>query len=174
MSLRRPVRAALAVLVSALLAVVAPAPGEAKVLRTNLRADPAMVDPITYSELVAGDVMKNLYEGFTEIDKDGNVIPALAVRWEANPDNRGFRFHLRKGVKFHSGREFTASSRAASPRLPTCGTGGLPGSVLVAESAPHRPRHRGRAAPELRRHAPGGHRAGCTSCSTRWACPRTT
>ena len=77
-------------------------------LRTNLRADPAMVDPVTYSELVAGDVMKNLYEGFTEIDKDGNVVPALAVRWEANPDNKGFRFHLRKGVKFHSGREFTA------------------------------------------------------------------
>ena len=52
--------------------------------------------------------MKNLYEGFTEIDKDGNVVPALAVRWEAHPDNKGFRFHLRKGVKFHSGREFTA------------------------------------------------------------------
>ena len=108
MSLGSPARAALALLASALVAVVAPAPGEAKVLRTNLRADPAMVDPVTYSELVAGDVMKNLYEGFTEIDKDGNIVPALAIRWEANPDNKGFRFHLRKGVKFHSGREFTA------------------------------------------------------------------
>ncbi len=108
MRLGSPVRTALTLLASALVAVVAPAPGEAKVLRTNLRADPAMVDPVTYSELVAGDVMKNLYEGFTEIDKDGNVVPALAVRWEANPDNKGFRFHLRKGVKFHSGREFTA------------------------------------------------------------------
>jgi peptide/nickel transport system substrate-binding protein len=101
-------RTALALLVSALVAVVGPALGEAKVLRTNLRADPAMVDPVTYSELVAGDVMKNLYEGFTESDKDGNVVPALATRWEASPDNKGFRFFLRKGVKFHSGREFTA------------------------------------------------------------------
>ncbi len=32
--------------------------------------------------------------------------------------------------------------------------------VLVPQPAPHRPRHRGRAAPELRRHAPGGGRAG--------------
>ena len=95
-------------LASALLAVAAPVPGDAKTLRTNLRADPAMVDPVTYSELVAGDVMKNLYEGFTEIDKDGNVVPALATRWEASADNKGFRFFLRKGVKFHSGREFTA------------------------------------------------------------------
>jgi peptide/nickel transport system substrate-binding protein len=108
MSLGIQVRAALSVLAIALLAVAAPVPGEAKTLRTNLRSDPAMVDPVTYSELVAGDVMKNLYEGFTELDKDGNVVPALATRWEANADNKGFRFHLRKGVKFHSGREFTA------------------------------------------------------------------
>src|SRR5215831_4757427 len=108
MRLGSPVRVALTVLTTALLAIVAPAPGEAKVLRTNLRADPAMVDPITYSELVAGDVMKNLYEGFTEIDRDGNIVPTLALRWEASSDNKGFRFYLRKGVKFHSGREFTA------------------------------------------------------------------
>ena len=109
MSLGSQARIALAAARERLLvAVAAAAPSEAKVLRTNLRADPAMVDPVTYSELVAGDVMRNLYEGFTEIDKDGSIMPALAVRWEANPDNKGFRFHLRKGVKFHSGREFTA------------------------------------------------------------------
>jgi peptide/nickel transport system substrate-binding protein len=107
-SLGRLLRAGLAGLVGVLTAAVALTSADAKVLRTNLRADPAMVDPVTYSELVAGDVMKNLYEGFTDIDKDGNVVPALAVRWEAHPDNKGFRFQLRKGVKFHSGREFTA------------------------------------------------------------------
>jgi peptide/nickel transport system substrate-binding protein len=57
MSLGIQVRAALSVLAIALLAVAAPVPGEAKTLRTNLRSDPAMVDPVTYSELVAGDVM---------------------------------------------------------------------------------------------------------------------
>ena len=120
MSLGSPVRTALALLASVLVAVAAPAPGEAKVLRTNLRADPAMVDPVTYSELVAGDVMKNLYEGFTEIDKDGNVVPALAVRWEANPDNKGFRFHLRKGVKFHSGREFRRRTSSGPSSRSSC------------------------------------------------------
>ena len=89
MSLGSLVRVGLTGLASALLTIAALAPAEAKVLRTNLRADPAMVDPITYSELVAGDVMKNLYEGFTDTDKDGNVVPALAVRWEAHPDNKG-------------------------------------------------------------------------------------
>lgn len=77
-------------------------------LRTTIPADPAMVDPITYSELVAGDVMGNIYEAFTGLDKDGKVIPMLATRWEPLSDNLGFRFHLREGVKFHSGRDFTA------------------------------------------------------------------
>ena len=88
--------------------LTAPAPGKATTLRINLGADPAMIDPITLSEQAAGDVLRHIYEGFTEIGKDGNVVPALAVRWEAHPDNKGFRFQLRKGVKFHSGRAFTA------------------------------------------------------------------
>lgn len=77
-------------------------------LRTNINADPAMVDPITYSELIAGDVLANVYEGFVGLDKEGNVVPGLAESWEAHEDGLGFRFHLRPGVKFHSGRDFGA------------------------------------------------------------------
>ena len=80
----------------------------AATLRTNITADPAMVDPITYSELISGDIIANVYEGFVGLDEEGNVVPALATSWEAHDDNLGFRFHLREGVKFHSGREFTA------------------------------------------------------------------
>jgi oligopeptide transport system substrate-binding protein len=108
MSLGTLSRAAVTGALSAALVLTAPAPGNAKTLRINLGADPAMIDPITLSEQVAGDVLRNIYEAFTQIDKDGNVVPTLAVRWEAHPDNKGFRFQLRKGVKFHSGREFTA------------------------------------------------------------------
>ena len=85
-----------------------PLPALAKDLRTNITADPAMVDPITYSELIAGDIMGNVYEAFTGLDEDSNVIPMLATSWEPLADNLGFRFNLREGVMFHSGREFTA------------------------------------------------------------------
>ena len=77
-------------------------------LRTNINADPAMVDPITYSELIAGDVMANVYEGFVALDAEGNVVPALAESWTAHDDGLGFQFKLRPGVKFHSGRDFGA------------------------------------------------------------------
>lgn len=68
-----------------------------------------MIEPITYSELLSGDVLGNMYESFAGLDADGNVVPSLATSWEAHDDNRGFRFHLRPGVTFHSGRTFTAA-----------------------------------------------------------------
>ncbi len=89
-------------------ALLASSSSYAQTLRTNILADPAMVDPITFSELIAGDVMEGIYEAFTGIDKDGNIVPELAESWEAHDDNLGWRFTLRQGVKFHSGRDFTA------------------------------------------------------------------
>jgi peptide/nickel transport system substrate-binding protein len=82
---------------------------DSAILRVNLKADPQMIDPITYSELYAGDILGNIYESFSGLDADGNVVPSLATSWEPHEDNRGFRFHLREGVRFHSGRELTAA-----------------------------------------------------------------
>ncbi|MEM8590428.1 MAG: ABC transporter substrate-binding protein [Pseudomonadota bacterium] len=95
---------------SALVTVLVLAAGaaQAQTLRTNINADPAMVDPITYSELIAGDVIGNIYEGFTAINEAGDVIPALAESWDAHDDNMGFTFYLRPGVTTHLGNEFTA------------------------------------------------------------------
>lgn len=93
---------------AAALALAIASPGQAAELRTNINADPAMVDPITYSELISGDILANVYEGFVGLDKDGNVVPALAESWAADDDNLGFTFKLRGGVKFHSGRAFGA------------------------------------------------------------------
>jgi oligopeptide transport system substrate-binding protein len=93
---------------SALLAAAAPVLAAAQELRTNINADPAMIDPITYSELIAGDILKNMYEGFTDTDENGAIRPVLALRWEAHADNLGWRFHLRPNVRFHTGATLTA------------------------------------------------------------------
>ena len=79
-----------------------------KMLRLNIVADPAMIDPITNSELVAGVVMKPMYEGFIVVGADGSVIPALATSWTTAADGRSITFKLRPGVHFHSGRLFGA------------------------------------------------------------------
>ena len=92
-----------------LLACLGAGPADAKVLRLNIEADPATLSPITNSELISGDIIDNMYEGLTAIDKDGRVVPALAEKWQPLEDGKGFRFWLRKGVKFHSGRELGAA-----------------------------------------------------------------
>lgn len=102
-------RAGLIAMAVACLSALAPGSAAAKVLRLNIEADPATVNPITSSELIANDIIDNMYEGLTSIDKDGKVVPALAERWQAHEDGKGFRFWLRKGVRFHSGRELTAA-----------------------------------------------------------------
>jgi oligopeptide transport system substrate-binding protein len=95
-------------LVAAGLVAANPTPVSAKTFRINVVADPAQMDPITASEIVAGRILRNMYEGFTEIADDGTNRPALAERWEPLATGPGFRFHLRKGVVFHSGRPFGA------------------------------------------------------------------
>ncbi len=81
---------------------------DAKTLRVNLNADPSQIDPITYSELNSYQVLEQVYEGFTSITPDGRALPALALSWTPLASGNGFRFKLREGVKFHSGRLFTA------------------------------------------------------------------
>ena len=47
--------------------------------------------------------------------RDGQtVIPDLAQRWEISPDGRRYTFHLRHGVKFHDGADFTAEDVKAT------------------------------------------------------------
>jgi len=53
-------------------------------------------------------VLKPLWENLLNRDAKGNLIPMLAERWEVLDGGRTWRFHLRKGVRFHNGAEVTA------------------------------------------------------------------
>src|SRR4029078_1574386 len=65
------------------------------------------LDPYTLNESTTHGHLGNVYEGLIARDKDLNIIPALAESW-ATPEPTRWRFHLRKGVKFHNGDPFTA------------------------------------------------------------------
>lgn len=87
---------------------------QARDLNVAIGADPSQVDPITVSELISGDILKNVYEGFTDTDAEGNITPVLATSWEAHADGLGFTFKLRDGVKFHTGNSFGAKDVKAT------------------------------------------------------------
>jgi ABC-type transport system substrate-binding protein len=69
-----------------------------------------------------------LFDGLTQFDPDGRVLPALADRWSAARQGRRYVFHLRAGVKFHDGTPLTpAAVRASLLRVLAPGTkGGRP------------------------------------------------
>ena len=51
-----------------------------------------------------------MYNGLTDIDQRGNLVPSLAESWEPNQELTAWTFRLRKGVLFHNGREFDAEA----------------------------------------------------------------
>lgn len=53
-------------------------------------------------------VLEQLYDGLVRLDNNYNVVPALAEYWVISGEGRICTFTLRKGVRFHHGREMTA------------------------------------------------------------------
>jgi oligopeptide transport system substrate-binding protein len=84
------------------------AAGQDKIFRTNLNEDLQTTDPLAFFGLTTDNVLSQVYEGFTTLTPEGQVAPALATSWQTPDGGLTWRITLRSGVRFHSGREFTA------------------------------------------------------------------
>jgi peptide/nickel transport system substrate-binding protein len=82
-------------------------PASSQTLRYANQGDLKSLDPYTLKETTTIAHHAHIYEGLTTRDKDLKIIPALAESWET-PEPTRWRFHLRRGVKFHNGDPFTA------------------------------------------------------------------
>jgi len=78
------------------------------IFRTNIIDDLQTTDPLSFGGLTTVNVLSQIYEGFIAIAPDGRIVPALATSWQAVDSGLTWRIALRSGVRFHSGREFTA------------------------------------------------------------------
>jgi len=86
------------------------APKADVVLRIALNADPPKLDPHQSTALVDRQVFQSLFDKLVDFDKDLNVVPGLAEKWEVSADGKTYTFFLRKGVKFHDGTAFNAEA----------------------------------------------------------------
>jgi peptide/nickel transport system substrate-binding protein len=50
-----------------------------------------------------------VYNNLIERDYDGSFKPGLATSWDVSGDGKVYTFHLRTGVKFHSGKTVTSA-----------------------------------------------------------------
>jgi peptide/nickel transport system substrate-binding protein len=95
----------------ALGAPMAPALAQApqgQTLRYAFQGNLNTLDPYGINETTTLSLQGNVYEGLTKRDRDLKIIPGLAERWEILDNGLTWRFHLRRGVKFQGGEDFTA------------------------------------------------------------------
>ena len=66
-------------------------------------------DGRTHSDLfMIASAQGTVFDSLTEVGPDGSLRGELAESWEASSDAKTWTFNLRKGVKFHNGKDFGA------------------------------------------------------------------
>ncbi|HDR1426840.1 TPA: ABC transporter substrate-binding protein [Pasteurella multocida] len=71
-------------------------------------ASPSYLSPVLGTDGATIDASgQAMFNGLTTFERGTtNVIPALAEKWDVSEDGKTYVFHLRKGVKFHSNKDF--------------------------------------------------------------------
>ena len=81
----------------------------ASTLTVQTAAEPPGLDlTATPASATAGVVLYNIQECLVKVDRHGKLVPWLAERWHTT-DNRNYTFFLKRGVRFHNGRELRAA-----------------------------------------------------------------
>lgn len=78
------------------------------VLHYGIGVAPSGVDPTNLQEIVSYEMVRQCYNGLTDRKESGELKPGLAEKWDTPDEGKTWHFQLRKGVKFHSGKELTA------------------------------------------------------------------
>lgn len=88
-------------------------------------ADAKRLLPLLASDSASGEISGLIFNGLTKYDKNIKIIGDLAESWDISSDGLKITFHLRKGVKWHDGVEFTAEDvlftykTVIDPKVPT-------------------------------------------------------
>ena len=93
------------------------AQGGAKGGAANLAmiGEPQSLDPMISATDLVGTIMQHVYEPLYTFDAQWNIKPLLAEGMPAiSADGLTYTISLRKGVKFHNGKEMTADDVVAS------------------------------------------------------------
>ncbi|MCC7427529.1 MAG: ABC transporter substrate-binding protein [Alphaproteobacteria bacterium] len=92
------------------------AQGAGRPLRIAVGSNLSTLDPARATNGEQYIYCQLVYNGLTKMSHDLKVEPDLAERWQANNDLTSWTFFLRRGVKFHNGREVEAEDVVATFR----------------------------------------------------------
>src|SRR5213594_1032463 len=93
----------------ALVPLASPAAADAQNLVVQVATEPPGLDlTATPASATAAVVFYNVQESLVKVDRHGKLVPWLAERWNTS-DNKNYTFFLKRGVRFHNGREMKAA-----------------------------------------------------------------
>ena len=81
------------------------------VLRVSMRC-PTIADPHIFQWVYDSNITRQVVEYLTLTNHDNVTVPGLLEGWEASDDLMTWDFRIRKDLKWHSGRDFTADDVA--------------------------------------------------------------
>lgn len=87
---------------------------DSNVLVMARAADTTGLDPHTQTAFASFRLLELIYEPLVNLDAELNVVPSLAESWEFSEDGLALTFHLREGVTFHNGADFTSEDVVAT------------------------------------------------------------
>ena len=70
--------------------------------------DPITLDPQLSNDMTTTHLLSEIFVGLTRFGPDTGIVPGLAQAWDLSADGRTWTFQLRRGAKFHNGREVKA------------------------------------------------------------------
>lgn len=82
--------------------------GGSREVVVGLTGDAYSLDPYPLNETITNALNYHIFDRLIEPDGNLQPQPGLAESWEISEDARTWTLHLRKGVKFHNGNDFTA------------------------------------------------------------------
>jgi peptide/nickel transport system substrate-binding protein len=77
-------------------------------LTLAISKDMALMNPLVNTSSTEARIRELMFESLLNMDLKGIIQPGLAESWQISNDGKLYTFQLRKGVKFHNGREMTA------------------------------------------------------------------
>ena len=80
-----------------------------EVLRINVSSEPDSFFPWESAAADTAAIYYNIFDGLLSFDEKGALHPALAESYEISDDKLTYTFHLRQGVKFHNGADFSSA-----------------------------------------------------------------
>ncbi|MFC1963279.1 ABC transporter substrate-binding protein [Chloroflexota bacterium] len=96
--------------------------------------DPVTLDPALAQSGESVEYIVEIFSGLVSFDPDMRLVPEIAERWDISNGGKTYTFHLRRGVKFHDGREVMASDfKYSLERVANPATGSLTAETYLGD-----------------------------------------